>query len=91
MTSDSTQPCWLLPALFTLGQRQRSYEQIFGVTVSRGTFRSRFGIRIGDARPGQSVDEADIQTATDEFLGSSQRQARLFRFNHLSLFKRACC
>lgn len=88
--SYSTLPCWLLPELFTLTQLQRTYEQIFGETVSRGTFRSRLGIRVGDARPGESADEADILIATDEFLGGSQRPARLFRVNHLSLFKRAC-
>lgn len=88
--SYSTLPCWLLPELFTLTQLQRTYEQIFGETVSRGTFRSRLGIKVGDAKPGESADEADILVATDQFLGGSQRPARLFRVNHLCLFKRAC-
>lgn len=91
MTSYSTQPCWLLPELFTLGQLPHTYEQIFRMTVSLGTFRSRLGISVGDARSGQSAAEAAILIATDESLGNSQRQARLFRVKHLSLFKQACC
>jgi len=87
--SYSTLPCWLLPELFTLTQLQRTYEQIFGETVPRGTFRSRLGIKVGDAKPGESADNAEILIATDQFLGGSQRPARLFRVNHLSLFKRA--
>jgi len=88
-SSYSTLPCWLLPELFTLTQLQRTYEQIFGEEVSRGTFRSRLGIKVADAAPGQAADEANILLATDEFLGGNQRPARLFRVNQLSLFKRA--
>ncbi|MEN3812839.1 NUDIX domain-containing protein [Chromobacterium piscinae] len=88
--SYSTLPCWLLPEQFTLTQLQRTYEQIFGETVSRGTFRSRLGIKVGDMNPGEAVDQADILIATDQFQGGSQRPARLFRVNRLSLFKRAC-
>ncbi|OHX13437.1 NUDIX hydrolase [Chromobacterium sphagni] len=88
--SYSTLPCWLLPELFTLTQLQRTYEQIFGETVSRGTFRSRLGIKVAEAHPGESADQADILLATDQFQGGSQRPARLFRVNQLSLFKRAC-
>ncbi|WP_434631328.1 NUDIX hydrolase [Chromobacterium sp. CV08] len=87
--SYSTLPCWLLPERFTLTQLQRTYEQIFGETVSRGTFRSRLGIKVGDMRPGESADQADILIATDQFQGGSQRPARLFRVNQLSLFRRA--
>ena len=87
--SYSTLPCWLLPELFTLTQLQRTYEQIFGETVPRGTFRSRRGIKVGEAGPGESADQADILLATDQFQGGSQRPARLFRVNQLSLFKRA--
>ncbi|WP_374538043.1 NUDIX hydrolase [Chitinimonas taiwanensis] len=87
--SYSTLPCWLLPELFTLTQLQRTYEQIFGETVSRGTFRSRLGIKVADAKPGESADEADILISTDQFQGGNQRPARLFRVNHLCLFKRA--
>lgn len=87
--SYSTLPCWLLPELFTLTQLQGIYEQIFGETVSRGTFRSRLGIRVGEVTPGESADEADILIATEQFQGGNQRPARLFRVNRLSLFKRA--
>nr|WKF55793.1 hypothetical protein HUO10_000237 [Paraburkholderia busanensis] len=87
--SYSTLPCWLLPESFTLTQLQGIYEQIFGETVSRGTFRSRLGIKVGDLQPGDAADEADILIATDEFQGGNQRPARLFRVNRLSLFKRA--
>ncbi|MFL9946585.1 hypothetical protein PQR68_11460 [Paraburkholderia agricolaris] len=81
--------CWLLPELFTLTQLQGIYEQIFGETVSRGTFRSRLGIKVGELTPGEAADEADILIATDQFQGGNQRPARLFRVNRLSLFKRA--
>lgn len=87
--SYSTLPCWLLPELFTLTQLQTIYEQIFGEAVSRGTFRSRLGIKVADLQPGDAADDADILIATDEFQGGNQRPARLFRVNRLSLFKRA--
>ncbi|WP_374424061.1 NUDIX domain-containing protein [Chromobacterium sp.] len=87
--SYSTLPCWLLPERFTLTQLQHTYEQIFGETVSRGTFRSRLGIKVADAKPGEYADEAALLEATEEFLGGKQRPARLFRINRLSLFKRA--
>ncbi|MCB6182952.1 NUDIX hydrolase [Leeia sp. TBRC 13508] len=89
-SSYSTLPCWLLPELFTLTQLQQTYEKIFGESVSRGTFRSRLGIKVGDAIPGESADEAEILIATDQFKGGNQRPARLFKVNHLKLFKRAC-
>ncbi|WP_152680436.1 NUDIX hydrolase [Chromobacterium subtsugae] len=87
--SYSTLPCWLLPEAFTLTQLQRVYEQIFGETVSRGTFRSRLGIKVGEVRAGEAADDANILVATENFLGGSQRPARLFRVNQLSLFRRA--
>lgn len=87
--SYSTLPCWLLPEAFTLTQLQVVYEQIFGETVKRGTFRSRLGIKVQDVRPGEAVDEAEILVATDQFQGGKQRPARLFKVDRLSLFRRA--
>lgn len=88
-SSYSTLPCWLLPEQFTLTQLQRIYEQIFGEAVSRGTFRTRLGLQVGDVKAGEAVDEAGVIIATDEFQGGNQRPARLFRVNQLGLFKRA--
>ncbi|MBK3779845.1 NUDIX hydrolase [Paraburkholderia aspalathi] len=88
-SSYSTLPCWLLPEKFTLTQLQRTYEQIFGETVSRGTFRTRLGLKVGDVAPGAAIDEAGVIIATDEYQGGNQRPALLFRVNQLGLFKRA--
>jgi hypothetical protein len=87
--SYSTLPCWLLPAKFTLTQLQRTYEQIFGETVSRGTFRTRLGLKVGDVAPGEAIDEAGVIIATDEYQGGNQRPALLFRVDQLGLFRRA--
>lgn len=88
-SSYSTLPCWLLPEQFTLTQLQRTYEQIFGGSVSRGTFRTRLGLKVGDVKAGEAVDEAGVIIATDEFQGGAQRPARLFRVNQLGLYRRA--
>ncbi|RQR65355.1 NUDIX hydrolase [Burkholderia sp. Bp9125] len=88
-SSYSTLPCWLLPEHFTITQLQRTYEQIFGETVSRGTFRTRLGLKVGDVQPGEAIDEAGVIIATDEFQGGNQRPARLFRVDQLGLFSRA--
>ncbi|WP_027211397.1 NUDIX hydrolase [Burkholderia sp. WSM2232] len=88
-SSYSTLPCWLLPEKFTLTQLQRTYEQIFGEAVSRGTFRTRLGLRVGDVQAGEAADEAGVIIATDEFQGGAQRPARLFRVDRLGLYRRA--
>lgn len=88
-SSYSTLPCWLLPEQFTLTQLQRIYEQIFGGSVSRGTFRTRLGLKVGDVQAGEAVDEPGVIIATDEFQGGAQRPARLFRVNQLGLYRRA--
>ncbi|MEX3984134.1 NUDIX hydrolase [Paraburkholderia sp. EG287A] len=88
-SSYSTLPCWLLPRAFTLTQLQHTYEQIFGETVKRSTFRTRLGLKVGDVKAGEAIDEAGCIVATDEFQGGNQRPARLFRVNQLGLFKRA--
>lgn len=88
-SSYSTLPCWLLPETFTLTQLQHTYEVVFGETVTRATFRSRLGIKVGDVRPGEAVDEAGVLIATDDYLLGNQRPARLFRVDQLGLFKRA--
>jgi 8-oxo-dGTP diphosphatase len=88
-SSYSTLPCWLLPEKFTLTQLQRIYEQIFEESVTRGTFRTRLGLKVGDVAAGEAIDDAGVIIATDEFLGGSQRPARLFRVNQLGLFRRA--
>lgn len=87
-SSYSTLPCWLLPQAFTLAQLQQTYEQILGESVSRGTFRSRLGIKVGDIEPGQAADEAGVIIATSEFQGGNQRPARLFRVSELGLLRR---
>lgn len=87
--SYSTLPCWLLPEKFTLTQLQRTYEQIFGQTVSRGTFRTRLGLKVGDVAPGEAIDEAGVIIATDEYQGGNQRPALLFQVDQLGLFRRA--
>ena len=88
-SSYSTLPCWLLPEKFTLTQLQHTYEAVFGETVTRATFRSRLGIKVGDVQAGQAVDEAGVLIATDDYQGGNQRPARLFRADKLGLFKRA--
>ncbi|HKR42625.1 MAG TPA: NUDIX hydrolase [Paraburkholderia sp.] len=88
-SSYSTLPCWLLPEKFTLTQLQRIYEQIFGETVSRGTFRTRLGLKVGDVKAGDAIDEAGVIVATDEVQGGAQRPARLFRVDKLGLYRRA--
>ncbi|MDP9651631.1 NUDIX hydrolase [Paraburkholderia caledonica] len=88
-SSYSTLPCWLLPEKFTLTQLQRTYEQIFGESVSRGTFRTRLGLRVEDVQAGEAADEAGVIIATDEFQGGAQRPARLFRVDQLGLYRRA--
>ena len=88
-SSYSTLPCWLLPEKFTLTQLQRIYEQIFDESVTRGTFRTRLGLKVGDVAAGEAIDDAGVIIATDEFLGGNQRPARLFRVNQLGLFRRA--
>lgn len=88
-SSYSTLPCWLLPEKFTLTQLQHTYEQIFGEAVKSGTFRSRLGIKVGEAQPGKAVDEAGVIIATSEYLTGNQRPALLFRVDQLGLFKRA--
>lgn len=88
-SSYSTLPCWLLPEKFTLTQLQHTYEAVFGETVTRATFRSRLGIKVGDVQAGDAVDEAGVLIATDEYQGGNQRPARLFRTDKLGLFKRA--
>ncbi|MGN6232923.1 MAG: NUDIX hydrolase [Trinickia sp.] len=88
-SSYSTLPCWLLPEKFTLTQLQHTYEAVFGETVTRATFRSRLGIKVGDVQAGHAVDEAGVLIATDEYQGGNQRPARLFRADKLGLFKRA--
>ncbi|GLU32282.1 NUDIX domain-containing protein [Trinickia caryophylli] len=88
-SSYSTLPCWLLPAKFTLTQLQHTYEAVFGEAVSRATFRSRLGIRVGDVQPGEAVDDAGVLIATDEWQMGKQRPARLFRVDQLGLFRRA--
>lgn len=88
-SSYSTLPCWLLPEKFTLTQLQRTYEQIFGETLTRGTFRTRLGLKVGDVAVGEAVDAAGVIIATDEFQGGNQRPARLFRVDELGLFARA--
>lgn len=88
-SSYSTLPCWLLPETFTLTQLQRTYEAVFGETVTRATFRSRLGIKVGDVQPGEAVDEASVLIATDDYQLGNQRPARLFRVDQLGLFKRA--
>lgn len=87
-SSYSTLPCWLLPEQFTLTQLQHTYEQILGETWPRATFRSRLGIKVGEVAPGESADSANILVATEEYLRGSQRPARLFKINRLSLLKR---
>ena len=88
-SSYSTLPCWLLPETFTLTELQRTYEQIFGETLSRGTFRSRLGIKVSDVAPGEAADDAQLLIATDAMKGGAQRPARLFKVNQLGLFRRA--
>ena len=88
-SSYSTLPCWLLPAKFTLTQLQHIYEGVFGETVTRATFRSRLGIKVGDVRPGDAVDDAGVIIATDDYQLGNQRPARLFRVDQLGLYKRA--
>jgi len=88
-SSYSTLPCWLLPEKFTLTQLQHTYEAVFGETVTRATFRSRLGIKVGDVQPGEAVDEAGVLIATDDYQLGNQRPARLFRVDQLGLFKRA--
>ncbi|MGN6648972.1 NUDIX hydrolase [Trinickia sp.] len=88
-SSYSTLPCWLLPEKFTLTQLQHTYEAVFGETVTRATFRSRLGIKVGDVQAGEAVDEAGVLIATDDYQGGNQRPARLFRADRLGLFKRA--
>nr|WP_023842399.1 NUDIX domain-containing protein [Burkholderia sp. M701]BAO18856.1 MutT/nudix family protein [Burkholderia sp. M701] len=88
-SSYSTLPCWLLPEKFTLTQLQHTYEAVFGETVTRATFRSRLGIKVGDARPGEAVDDAGVLIATDDYQLGNQRPARLFRVDQLGLFRRA--
>jgi 8-oxo-dGTP diphosphatase len=88
-SSYSTLPCWLLPEKFTLTQLQRTYEQIFGQEVTRGTFRTRLGLKVGDVAAGEAIDEAGVIIATDDFQGGNQRPARLFCVNQLGLFQRA--
>ncbi|WP_233830520.1 NUDIX hydrolase [Paraburkholderia sp. ZP32-5] len=88
-SSYSTLPCWLLPEKFTLTQLQRTYEAVFGETVTRATFRSRLGIKVGDVRAGEAVDEAGVLIATDDYQLGNQRPARLFRVDQLGLFRRA--
>ncbi len=84
----STLPCWLLPEEFTLTQLQHTYEQILGQSVKRGTFRSRLGIKVGDADV-PLEGSTPILEATERVSGGSHRPARLYRVNHLSLFERA--
>lgn len=84
----STLPCWLLEAEFTLTQLQRIYEQILGESWSRGTFRSRLGIKVGDIPPGEAADQSGILIATPNFQGGNQRPARLFRVDTLKLLAR---
>ncbi len=88
-SSYSTLPCWLLPEKFTLTQLQHTYEAVFGETVTRATFRSRLGIKVGDVQPGEAVDEAGVLIATEDYQVGNQRPARLFRVDQLGLFKRA--
>jgi 8-oxo-dGTP diphosphatase len=88
-SSYSTLPCWLLPEKFTLTQLQQTYEAVFGETVTRATFRSRLGIKVGDVQPGEAVDEAGVLIATDDYQLGNQRPARLFRVDQLGLFRRA--
>ena len=88
-SSYSTLPCWLLPETFTLTQLQQTYEAVFGESVTRATFRSRLGIKVGDVKPGEAVDEAGVLIATDDYQLGNQRPARLFRVDQLGLFKRA--
>ena len=88
-SSYSTLPCWLLPEKFTLTQLQHTYEGVFGEAVTRATFRSRLGIKVGDVKAGEAVDEAGVLIATDEYQVGNQRPARLFRADKLGLFKRA--
>lgn len=88
-SSYSTLPCWLLPEKFTLTQLQHTYEAVFGETVTRATFRSRLGIKVGDVQAGEPVDEAGVLIATDDYQVGNQRPARLFRADRLGLFKRA--
>ncbi|MBN3806781.1 NUDIX hydrolase [Paraburkholderia sp. Ac-20336] len=88
-SSYSTLPCWLLPEKFTLTQLQHTYEAVFGETVTRATFRSRLGIKVGDVQPGEAVDDAGVLIATDDYQLGNQRPARLFRVDQLGLFKRA--
>lgn len=88
-SSYSTLPCWLLPEKFTLTQLQHTYEAVFGETVTRATFRSRLGIKVGDAQPGEAVDDAGVLIATDDYQLGNQRPARLFRVDQLGLFRRA--
>jgi ADP-ribose pyrophosphatase YjhB (NUDIX family) len=88
-SSYSTLPCWLLPEKFTLTQLQHTYEAVFGETVTRATFRSRLGIKVGDVQAGDPVDEAGVLIATEEYQLGNQRPARLFRADKLGLFKRA--
>lgn len=88
-SSYSTLPCWLLPEQFSLTQLQRTYEGVFGETVTRATFRSRLGIKVGDVQPGEAVDDAGVIIATDDYQLGNQRPARLFRVDQLGLFKRA--
>ena len=88
-SSYSTLPCWLLPEKFTLTQLQHTYEAVFGETVTRATFRSRLGIKVGDVQAGEAVDEAGVLIATDEYQVGNQRPARLFHADRLGLFKRA--
>ncbi|RDU99669.1 NUDIX hydrolase [Trinickia dinghuensis] len=88
-SSYSTLPCWLLPGKFTLTQLQHTYEAVFGESVTRATFRSRLGIKVGDVQTGEAVDEAGVLIATDDYQLGNQRPARLFRADKLGLFKRA--
>lgn len=88
-SSYSTLPCWLLPGKFTLTQLQHTYEGVFGETVTRATFRSRLGIKVGDVQPGEAVDEAGVIIATEDYQLGNQRPARLFRVDQLGLYKRA--
>ena len=58
-------------------------------SVTRATFRSRLGIKVGDVPAGQAVDDAGVLIATDDYQVGNQRPARLFRADKLGLFKRA--
>ena len=88
-SSYSTLPCWLLPEKFTLTDLQRTYEHVRGEKMTRATFRTRLGIKATEAVAGESADQGSILVATDEFRGGSQRPARLYSVNHLSLFEKA--